>query len=98
MENVWTWSGKYFGYISNGILFTHKGKSAGKLQNNNIFDRQGRYLGEVINKCRLRTHKKFKDFKGPACPDVIGSPYALPNLPEYAEDSAFEDFPSPETF
>ncbi len=55
MEYVWTWGGKFFGYISNGYLFTQNGKCVGILQGTNIYDKHGKYIGELMNDNRLIT-------------------------------------------
>ncbi|WP_341271538.1 4-fold beta flower protein, partial [Enterobacter hormaechei] len=41
--SVWTWKGKYFGYISNNNLYTYRGKHVGKFSGDNVFDRYGIY-------------------------------------------------------
>lgn len=98
--NLWTWGGKYFGYLDGDDLWTYNGLNAGRIFNGKIFGPKGNYLGEIRNGDRLITHISSMQQKGPRftpgsktegrakCVSYEG----LPMLPEY------QDFPSAEEF
>ena len=99
MTYVWTWKGKFFGYISNGHLYTKKGKCVGVLRDNHIYNRQGKYIGEVKNDNRLITCKSKKSWRGPSAPNSIGSSCgSYANYAGYAMYAGYEDFPGYESF
>lgn len=56
MQHVWTWGGKYFGYLDGEDLWTHDGRHVGKRNGDDIYGPDGRYLGEVMNNDRLITN------------------------------------------
>jgi hypothetical protein len=47
MEWLWTWGGKFFGYIDGDDLWSHDGKHVGRFDGDNIFGPDGAYLGEI---------------------------------------------------
>lgn len=99
MDNVWTWKGKYFGYLRDDRLFTHNGRSAGILSNGNIFDRNGRYIGELRGSNRLITHKQKKNLRGPKASLSVGTSRArCVNYVGNVMLVGYEDFPLPENF
>ena len=99
MKYVWTWGGKFFGYISNGYLFTQNGKCVGILQGTDIYDRHGKYIGELMNDDRLITYTSKKGFYGPAAPNIIGSACtSYADYVGYVMYAGYEDFPGPEEF
>lgn len=94
---VWTWSGKYFGYINNSNLFTYSGKQVGKFYGTEVYGSDGRYLGELRDKNRL-IHKIRKKFimKSGFTP-MAGTCYAkYADYAGYAMPAGYEDFLSPE--
>jgi len=100
MKWVWTWSGKYFGYIDGKDLWTHDGKHVGKLSGNEIYGPDGSYLGEVMNKNRLITNHAKKSLRGPVFVpaerrDGYGGSEDDNCYPVYR---GHEDFPSSERF
>ena len=60
MKPLWTWSGKYFGYLDGDDLWTCGGKHVGRLQDDGIYGPDGRYLGEIESDDRLITCKSKK--------------------------------------
>jgi hypothetical protein len=53
MKLLWTWSGKFFGYLENDVLRTQDGRHVGQLHDNEIYGPNGVYLGELKNESRL---------------------------------------------
>lgn len=99
MKHVWTWGGKFFGYISNGYLFTQKGKCVGALDNEIIYGRNGKYIGEIINDDRLITNKSRKSWCGASAPNMIsGMCGSYCNYVGYVMYAGYEDFPLQEEF
>lgn len=99
MEHVWTWSGKFFGYISNGRLFTQKGKCVGALDDEMIYGRDGKYIGEIRNNNRLITNKSRKNCRGNSAPNLTaGSCSSYCDYTGYVMYAGYEDFPSQEKF
>ncbi|GKZ04062.1 hypothetical protein ANS017_26330 [Paraclostridium bifermentans] len=99
MNYVWTWKGKFFGYISNGYLFTKRGKCVGSLSGKDIYDRKGKYIGEIKNENRLITCKSKRNHRGPAAPNLRGGMCgSFCNYAGYAMYAGYEDFPGYETF
>ena len=47
MDVVWTWGGKYFGWIEQGGLFARDGRHVGEFRKENVFGENGNYLGEL---------------------------------------------------
>lgn len=99
MKHVWTWRGKFFGYISNDCLFTKKGKCVGQLDNDMIYDRNGKYIGEVMNNDRLITCNSKMNWRGQSAPNYNGASCgSYCNYVGYAMYSGYQDFPSYENF
>ena len=98
MRSLWTWGGKYFGYLDGADLWTNGGKHVGKRQGNNIFSSDGRYLGEMMSDERLITDISKKSERGsgfsPAINRVGRVGYA--GYVGYTMDPGHEDFPSPD--
>lgn len=99
MKYVWTWKGKFFGYISNEYLFTKRGICVGKINGNDIYDRQGRYIGEVMNDNRLITCRSKKNYRGPAAANCRGAVCGTHcNYAGYAMLAGYEEFQAYESF
>ena len=97
--SVWTWKGKYFGYISNNNLYTYRGKHVGKFSGDNVFDRYGKYIGEIMSNNRLITSRHKRNLRGSSfTPSNGGSRGRYANYSGYAMYAGYEDFPLPEEF
>lgn len=49
-DDLWTWSGEYFGYRDGSELWTHDGRHVGRFRRGaGIFTPAGSYLGELAN-------------------------------------------------
>ncbi len=48
MKLLWTWSGKFFGYLEKDILRTQDGQHVGQLHDAEIYGPNGVYLGELM--------------------------------------------------
>ena len=48
-EDLYTWSGRYFGYRDGDDLWTFEGRHVGRFYGYDAFDPEGRYLGEIRN-------------------------------------------------
>lgn len=99
MQYFWTWSGNFFGYRFNDLLFTYHGACAGRFVGADIYDSHGNYVGEVMSGSRLLTNRAKSNWTNTPAPLVRGSvstrasrDVGLPMLPGH------EDFPSPESF
>lgn len=100
MKSLWTWSGKYFGYLEGDSLWTYNGKHVGQLQGKEIYGQDGRYLGEIENDERLITCNNKQSWRG-----YSFSPYAhrvamvkYVDYVGYVMYAGYEDFPPPEAF
>ncbi len=92
--SVWTWKGKYFGYISNNNLYTYRGKHVGKFSGDNVFDRYGKYIGEIMSNNRLITSRHKRNLRGSSfTPSNGGSRGRYANYSGYAMYAGYEDFP-----
>ncbi|WP_295978802.1 4-fold beta flower protein [uncultured Variovorax sp.] len=97
--DVWTWSGKYFGYFEDEYLFTHDGKHVGRLDGVDIYDQQGCYLGEVDGD-RLITNNSKANLRS------VGFIRSMNRVPQvrmvnYVGNvmyAGYQDFPAPENF
>lgn len=96
--NVWTWSGKFFGYITNDDLYTYRGKHVGKLSGDEVYGADGRYLGELKNKRlivnRSKQHRKATRFT----PRNGSGTTKYVNYVGYAMYMGYQDFPQWDTF
>jgi hypothetical protein len=100
MDFVRTWSGKYFGWIVEGGLFTADGRHVGEFRKDNVFSENGVYMGElrdgrlITNPFKRETHSSLGFWPNH---NIEGAPSARPadeaprDLPE-----GHEDFPSPD--
>jgi hypothetical protein len=99
MQNLWTWSGKYFGHRDGDDLWAFHGKHVGRFHDEDVYGRDGRYLGEIMND-RLITNKAMAGLKkAPFAPygSRVGSVgYAA--YVGYVMYSGYEDFPGPDQF
>lgn len=97
--DVWTWSGKYFGYFEDEYLFTHDGKHVGRRDGVDIYDQQGYYLGEVDGD-RLITNTSKLNLRS------VGFIRSINRIPQvrmvnYVGNvmyAGYQDFPAPKTF
>jgi hypothetical protein len=64
--NVWTWRGKYFGYIDGDNLWSRDGRHVGKIKEDSIYNSAGKYVGEVRNENRLITSMNKRGRDGPS--------------------------------
>jgi hypothetical protein len=97
--HVWTWGGKFFGYVDGDTLYTYKGKAVGRIKSDMIYGRDGRYIGEVRNGDRLITHRSKAGWTGPAAPSSRRGPIAkYTNYVGYAMYAGYSDFPPPDSF
>ena len=54
VTDLWTWSGKYFGYLDGEDLWAHDGRHIGRCRRDDIFDPDGNYLCQIAFSNRLR--------------------------------------------
>ena len=100
MKPLWTWSGKYFGYLDGDDLWTCGGKHVGRLQDDGIYGPDGRYLGEIESDDRLITCKSKKASRGNPYGTYANS-VGMVNYVDcvgYVMYAGYEDFPAPEAF
>lgn len=98
--NVWTWKGKYFGYIESGRLWTAAGQHVGNVRDDIIYGRNGNYLGEVRSDNRLITHRSKTSRRVSSFTPLsnrVGRVRSVGYV-GYVMISGYEDFPSPESF
>jgi hypothetical protein len=96
MNIVWTWSGKYFGWIDEGGLFASDGRHVGEFRKENIFSENGNYIGELqdgrllASEMKKLTHSSpgfwpnHQSSQGPTTPPADEPAKQLPD--------GFEDF------
>lgn len=91
---VWTWGGKYFGYIDGQNLWSRDGRHVGKISGEEIYNPSGKYMGEVKNENRLLTAINKKRLAGPAfTPQSRRIAVSGFDRTGYAMDPGYEDFP-----
>lgn len=95
---VWTWAGKYFGYIEEQNLWTRDGRHVGSLHGEEIYNRDGKYLGEVKIESRLITATNKKGLLGPSFTSLSRRASGVPaaDRTAYMMYLDYEDFPLPE--
>jgi hypothetical protein len=100
MDNVWTWSGTYFGYIERNNLWTHEGKHVGVINDDEIYGRDGRYLGEIRNENRLITKVANKGRTKSGFTPLSNRSATIPYVGYvgYVMYIGYEDFPEPSMF
>jgi hypothetical protein len=95
MEPVHAWSGKFFGWIDNGGLFSRDGRHVGQIYRGIVYAENGHYLGElrngrlITNVLRKDTHRWYGFFANPE--RVTGS--VLQDIAALPLPDGFEDFP-----
>ena len=91
---VWTWGGKYFGYIDGQSLWTRDGRHVGRISGVEIYNPAGKYIGEVKNKSRLITATNKKGMDGPSfTPLSRRSVVSGLDRGSYGLNDGYEDFP-----
>lgn len=96
---MWTWGGKFFGYIDDELLFTYTGICAAKLVDGDLYDRSGSYLGEVMSEDRLIVNGSKKGQIGSIAPLVRSAAIApFIDYVGYVMYVGYSDFPSPKSF
>jgi hypothetical protein len=95
MQELYTWTGHYFGYKDGDDLWTYEGRHVGKFNGFDAFDPSGHYLGEIRNGFYLiRDTRKIainrgsfspRENKPPTIKHVEHMGFAIPN--------GYEDFP-----
>lgn len=100
MKWLWTWSGKFFGYIENQRLRTFAGKHVANLEGDELYDENGNYIGEIRNENRLivNDNKNAKTSKGfiPANDQTEKTEHQ--DRTELTEIRGHSDFPSIDSF
>ena len=65
VEQLYNWSGHYFGYRDKDELWTYDGRHVGRFEAYDIYGPEGRYIGEVRNGSYLiRDAHKRSNVKG----------------------------------
>ncbi len=96
MKLLWTWSGKFFGYLENDVLRTQDGRHVVRIYGDEIYGPNGVYIGELMNESNLiRALAKCGYRKPPFHPlpkkcAIIGYTAHC----GYAMYSGYEDFPA----
>ena len=95
MTDVWTWGGKYFGYLDGEDLWARDGRHIGRCRGNAIFDPDGSYLGEIAINNRLRAARADRHFRIDPFPrmDNRAPPIPLMDRMPYTLTGGYEDFP-----
>lgn len=92
--NVWTWRGKYFGYIDGDNLWSRDGRHVGKIKEDNIYNSSGKYIGELKNETRLITSTIKKGTEGPSfTPQTKRTAVSNLDRGPHDMDPDHEDFP-----
>jgi hypothetical protein len=97
MDAVWTWGGKYFGWIEQGGLFARDGRHVGEFRKENVFGENGNYLGElrdgrlITSEIKKETHSSVGFWPNH---NAEGAPASVPadEAPRELSDG-YEDFP-----
>lgn len=100
-ESVWTWRGKYFGYIDGDQLRTYQGLHVGKVNDDlEIYGKDGKYLGEIRNENRLITRRnKLRKTKTRFIPRMKRvKRVKRVNKVGRVMVAGYEDFPEPDSF
>ena len=98
-QDLWTWSGAYFGYREDSRLWTYTGLHVGNFYDDDVYGSDGRYMGtiegdrlitKIAEKRKRKTSfiplsKRFPRTKGRNYVGMIAR-------------TGYEDFPLPETF
>lgn len=96
---VWTVSGRSFGFIQDGCLYTYDGRNVGRLVGGSeeIYALDGRYLGEVRNYNTLVVVDERTQWNEDPCePDVPLRPqHPWPDRDPHPMAEGLSDFPHP---
>ncbi len=100
MKHLWTWSGKYFGYLNGNELRTHDGRCVERFYGDEVYDSNGYYLGEIKNGNRLITKRSGRTSRKSSFSSCAKMPSIakLVGYAGYAMVSGYKDFPGPEEF
>jgi len=100
MNWLWTWGGKFFGYLEGKDLWTYPGNHVGKLNGKEIFGTNGEYLGELMNGNRLITNQSKSIWRSfPFLPYARRVSYVkYVDYVGYVMYVGHNDFPVPEKF
>jgi hypothetical protein len=99
MDNLWTWSGKFFGYRQGDALRTYRGHHIGYFVGDDAFSLDGRYLGEAKDN-RLITNRSKKNLRAGSVAQYAKNT-AIVKFVDYVGFvmyAGYEDFPPPEHF
>lgn len=99
MKHLWTWSGKYFGYLDGDTLRTYRGHHIGYFIGEDAFNLNGSYLGE-LKEDRLIVNLSKRNLRSGSIARFVKN-VALVKMVDYVGNvmlAGYEDFPSPESF
>lgn len=95
MTDLWTWSGRYFGYLDGGHLWSSDGRHVGRSVRDDIFDPDGNYLCQIAFSNRLRVAKADRLLRIDPFPRMADRPPRAPlseRMP-YTAIGGYEDLP-----
>jgi hypothetical protein len=96
---LWIWSGSYFGYREDDLLWAYHGRLVGKFHGDDVYGADGSYLGEIRNADRLITKTSKKNKRAGAFGvRQRGSRGIRGTRGSRGPIGGYEDFPSAETF
>jgi len=95
VTDVWTWSGRYFGYLDGEDLWARDGRHIGRCRGDAIFDPDGSYLGEIAFNNRLRVARADRLFRIDPFPRMDNRAPLIPLMDRmpYTLIGGYEDFP-----
>lgn len=97
MQPIWTWTGRFFGWIDNGGLFARDGRHVGQIYRGVVYAESGHYLGElhegrlITNVLRKDTHRWYGFFANPV--PTKGSETGIMDDTALPMPDGYEDFP-----
>ncbi|MCX7749689.1 MAG: hypothetical protein N2645_22785 [Clostridia bacterium] len=91
---IWTWGGRFFGYLEGEYLWSYTGKNIGKISGNDVYNASGAYIGEICyHRLVTNLNKKSLGKTGYHNFDSKSPVPKAPDIPGYDLVDGFEDFP-----
>jgi DNA-binding response OmpR family regulator len=96
-NDLWTWSGDYFGFRDGQNLWTREGRHVGRFRRDEVFRPDGLYLGDLVKGCLIVDwHKTPRRASSFTPSDDRGGIRQFADRDPFDMLIGFKDFPGPD--